>query len=357
MAKEMSLVSGRMTLNVLRVTDLNKSLTFYRDKLGFEVDWEDPALHSLRLRSPDGQSIFLTTDPELDVQAMYAPQATESESFPTDDPVPVPEEVEDDAPILDGQGKTEDNEVERSEAEPVDPLAEEGQPTAESEAFSSKPEYEVREVSKEEGLQFPGEDLEVFQERLEAFGIYDLLLEETPGVEQVLKMRDPDDYLISLREELRMSDEEVLELYRKGPDLLEGAILGLEEEDLDWETAEGLTIRQMILQIVDFDLEMMQRVKWALAENGRSYKIPLFDPDEWGERLHYTQRTIHVEVNLFRMLREHLLNQLYVVADGMGHYLVSDQGEVEVRTMVQVAAETVREQIQIIMEARRHYGK
>ena len=58
-------------------------------------------------------------------------------------------------------------------------------------------------------------------------------------MEQVLKMQDPDGYRVFLHESLRLPDEEVIALYRKGPDLLEGAILGLEEEELDLKTPGG----------------------------------------------------------------------------------------------------------------------
>ncbi|MFD1434168.1 hypothetical protein ACFQ5F_04415 [Kroppenstedtia eburnea] len=330
-------MSDALLLYVLRVIDLDRSLTFYRDMLRFNPVSYDPEQRTARLFTPDGGILFLTTDPDLDVAALLR---QEEAGGPGETPAPM--------------ASAEDEEVpppEREE-EPVDPMV-----SQESEPESSSPFHEILEVDKEEGLHFPGEDLMVAQERLAAFGIPDLLLEETPGVEQVLKMEDPDGYRVCLHESLRLTDEEVIALYHKGPDLLEGAILGLEEEDLDLKTPEGESLRQLILQIVDFDLEMMQRVKWAMAENGRSYTIPLYPPEEWAQALQYDSRSVQVEVQLFRLLREHILHQVEAVPEAMDHHLVSEQGSVEVRTMLQVVAETAREQIQTILNVRHQYGK
>lgn len=338
-------MSDALLLYVLRVIDLDRSLTFYRDMLRFNPVSYDPEQRTARLLTPDGVTLFLTADPELDVAALLR---REGAVKPGETPVPPEEEGETESPVAPPPKR----ELETGGEEPVDLRVTPG-----SEPESSPPFYEIREVDKEGALHFPGEDLLVSQERLAAFGIPDLLLEETPGVEQVLKMQDPDGYRVFLHESLRLPDEEVIALYRKGPDLLEGAILGLEEEELDLKTPGGESLRQLVLQIVDFDLEMMQRVKWAMAENGRSYTIPLYQPDEWAHALRYDSRSVQVEVHLFRLLREHILHQVEAVPEAMDHHLVSEQGSVEVRTMLQVVAETAREQIQTILNTRHHYGK
>ncbi|WP_146172099.1 VOC family protein [Melghirimyces profundicolus] len=347
-------MSETIPLHVLRITDLNRSLTFYRDMLGFEPDWEDPERGTVRLVAPDGDRILLTSDPELDIRTLFAPETPPREPAEPEPAVPEerlePESEEDQAAP---DGGPDGEQAPNPEAEPVGSY----DPFGEEEPKGQVGTYQILEANKEEPLRFPGENLEYFQERLAMYGLPDLLLEENPGVEQVLKIQDPDGYRIALYESLRLDDEEVIALYRKGPDLLEGAILGLENEDLEWETEEGETIRQLILQIVDFDLEMMQRIKWALAESGRKYTIPLYDPEEWAEKLHYASRPVQAELGMFRFVRDHVLSQLETVSGAMDRYLVSEHGNVEVRTMVQVAGESVREQVQTIMETRRRYGK
>lgn len=330
-------VSDAILLYVLRVIDLDRSLIFYRDMLRFNPFSYDPEQGTARLFTPDGGILFLTTDPELDVAALLEQEGDGGSE-------------ETAASLLPAEDIETEGVPSGTEEEPADLMETRGSET------ETSPSYEIREVEQGEGLHFPGEDLLVSQERLAAFGIPDLLLEETPGVEQVLKMHDPDGYEVSLHESLRLTDEEVIDLYNKGPDLLEVAVMGL-EEDLDLTTPEGESLRQLILQIVDFDLEMMQRIKWAMAENGRAYTIPLYDPDEWAESLSYSNRPVHVEVQMFRLLREHILHQLEAVPEAMNHHLVSEQGSVEVRTMLQVVAETSREQIQTILNTRHQYGK
>lgn len=338
-------MSEILLLYVLRVVDLDRALTFYRDMLRFRPICYDPEQGTARLMTPDGGKLLLTSNPDLDVAALFASEETtgkeEEEGFAS-------------GPLKGGWETGTAAPSPEVAVEEIPDLFETPEPTGERKQASPP---EIREVDKEEILHFPGEDLLVCQERLTAFGIQDLLLEEYPGVEQVLKMRDPEGYQVHLHESLRLPDDEVISLYRKGPDLLDGAILGLEEEDLDLKTPEGETLRQLILQIIDFDLEMMQRMKWALAENGRSYTIPLYHPEEWAENLHYATRTVHVEVSLFRLLREHILNQVEVIPEALDHHLVSEQGSVEVRTMMQVTMETIREQIQTILETRSLHGK
>lgn len=341
-------MSDILLLYVLRVNDLDRALTFYRDMLRFRPNSYDPEQQTAQLMTPDGGTLFLTSDPDLDVAALFVPEETgkeEEERFASD-PLKKRLETETAAP----------SDVRGEEIPDLVGVKVFEAPKSSGEREPA-PSPEIREVDKGESLHFPGEDLLVCQERLSGFGIPDLLLEEYPGVEQVLKIQDPEGYQVHLHESLRLPDEEVIALYRKGPDLLDGAILGLEDEDLDLKTSEGETLRQLILQIIDFDLEMMQRVKWALAENGRSYTIPLYHPDEWAENLHYANRTVHVEVSLFRLLREHILNQVEAIPKALDHHLVSEQGSVEVRTMMQVTVETIREQIQTILETRSLHGK
>ncbi|OYD06166.1 DinB family protein [Paludifilum halophilum] len=350
-----------MPLHVIRVADLNTSVTFYRDKLGFSMQWYDSGWRTASFIAPGEIEILLTGDPELDISALF-PESIHPET-PSEDPgmKPLVEEVAPrEAPLqrtdqpLDGDeqewGNTDAEELPKGEPE--------ADATAEEEVADPGFSREIKELTTEEPLRLPGEDLFVYQERLIALGVPDMLLEENPGVEQVLSVTDPDGYKLAFHESLRLSDEEVFDLYRKGPDLLDGAVLGLTDEDLDLSPEEGeWSIRQTVLHIVDFDLEMTERIKWALAEPGRSYNIPLFDPDEWAETFDYARRPVQGELAMFRLLRDHILRLCENVPDAMDRSLVSERGTVEVRTMMQVVGETTRELVQGIMETRGLYGK
>ncbi|MDR6226136.1 hypothetical protein [Desmospora profundinema] len=373
-------MSDSFLISVIRVADFHTSLTFYRDKLGFRVDWMDPDIQTAQLTGTGQELLVLTANPELDVRSLYPAdqvvdgELEESATDPTsgaDSKEPVPaepgsvsetEESAETGPAAEGEKAVDPVNVE-APAEQTDQQGTPGEEwtgdplVEEVEESSPAARWHFREVEPEGTLSFYGENLVLFQEHLSVLAVPDLLLEESPGVEQVLTFKDPDGYRIAFHESLRLSDEELLELYRKGPDLLEGAILGLTEEDLDLPVEEGVTIRQLVLQMVDFDLEMMQRMKWALAESGRSYPIPLYDTEEWAEALAYDRRPTHVELSMYRLLRDHILTMCESVEGALDRHLVSEQGIVEVRTMMQVVAETSREQIQSILDTRHQYDK
>lgn len=339
-------------LHVLRVDNLNASILFYRDKLGFTMGWFDPDQSAAGLMAPGEVELYLTSNPDLDISSLFP----EGEENP--DPVPAKnlDDIED-ALTAFYQEKPEEwhgtDEPKGEEEHPSSPEEEEQSTQPEEQQETPVPSRTVVEQSKEEPLDLPGHDLYNYQERLVGFGVADMLLEVSPGVEQVLTVHDPDGYQLAFHESLQLSDEEVLELYRKGPDLLEGTIMGLTEEDLD-QVPEGeeWTIRQIVLHMVDFDLEMMHRIKWALADPGRSYPIPLFEPAEWAETFNYQNRSIQGELAMFRLLREHILLLCSGLSDALDRSVVSEKGKVEVRTMMQVVGETAQEQVQQILDAR-----
>lgn len=53
---------------VLRVQDLDRSVSFYRDQLGWTLEWAEPARRVAQLRQPLGGGAVVTADPELDVR-------------------------------------------------------------------------------------------------------------------------------------------------------------------------------------------------------------------------------------------------------------------------------------------------
>lgn len=355
-------MSDSFLIRVIRVADLRTSLTFYRDKLGFTVDWMDPDIRTAQLTAPAGEVMVVTADPELDVPGLYpAEQVADNPEGINEEATVAEDQAEEPIPAQDQAVETEEA-VDRPESSDPNwedpPLVEEVENVEEESVPAPEAvRWQFREVEAGGRLSFVGENLIRFQEHLSVMAVPDLLLEESPGVEQILTLKDPDGYEIAFQENLRLADDALLELYRKGPDLLEGALLGLTEEDLDLTVEDEVTIRQLVLQIVDFDLEMMQRIKWALAESGRSYPIPLYEPEIWAEALAYRRRPTHVELSMFRLLREHVLLLCETLEGALDHHLVSEQGTVEVRTMMQVVAEMSREQIQSILDARHRHGK
>ncbi|SFS64622.1 hypothetical protein [Marininema halotolerans] len=362
-------------LKLLRVNNFHTSLLFYRDKIGFTVERCDLERETV-LFTTTGDRLLVTANPELNVEAFInepPPQPFSAPYHEEETPSFDEEAVESKAHVDEAESKEVEamdqplEEVDQQEndleeevyaEDLIGEIAEDDSPESiapEEESFSANT-LRIEEISQGERLMFPGENLLFHQERLTHLGLVDLLLEEYPGVEQLLILKDPDGYEIAFCEDRRLNQEELFSLYEKGVDLLEGAIIGMTEEELDMVTREGTTIRHTILQLVDFDMEMAQRIKWALAESGRSYPLPLYEAEEWAETLDYASRPIHVEVSLLRMLRDHILTLCERIPDSLTKHLVSEHGTVEVRTMMQVAAETSREQIQSILDIRRFHS-
>ena len=65
----------------------------------------------------------------------------------------------------------------------------------------------------------------------------ELIIEE--GFGQTLFITDPDGYILSLWEELFLPDNEILELYRNGIQMLEDSIRDLNDKDFDLVRAKG----------------------------------------------------------------------------------------------------------------------
>ncbi|TMV51641.1 glyoxalase [Paenibacillus mesophilus] len=126
---------------------------------------------------------------------------------------------------------------------------------------------------------------------------------------RTLTLRTPDGYTVVYWQEFEAADEDILALYASGPDRLEAALAGLDEEDLDMAIAPGKwTIRQQVLHVVDLELAAAHKLKYILADAdpGRTYVSSRFEQDAWAVGMNYATRPIATEVALFRLLREHI---------------------------------------------------
>lgn len=126
---------------------------------------------------------------------------------------------------------------------------------------------------------------------------------------RTLTLQTPEGYKISYWQEFETADENILALYASGPDQLETALAGLNEDDLDMAAAPGKwTIRQQVLHVVDLEMAAAHKLKYILAdvEPGRTYVSSRFEQDAWAEGMNYAARPIATEVALFRLLREHI---------------------------------------------------
>jgi catechol 2,3-dioxygenase-like lactoylglutathione lyase family enzyme len=196
-----------------------------------------------------------------------------------------------------------------------------------------------------------GYSIEAFKKKVE----YELVVEQ--GFGQTLMFQDPNGYVISLWEELYLPDEDIIELYKKGPQLLEEAIVGLTEKQYDLVRAPGKwSIREIVLHLIDSDLTTANRLKYALAEPGRVYYANPYAPNEWVSGTHYSKRSIDTEVKLFRYMREHILSLCQQKSAPLDQYVITDNQKVVVRQTMKMVAGHARGHINQILETRKVYG-
>ncbi|MDQ0871697.1 catechol 2,3-dioxygenase-like lactoylglutathione lyase family enzyme [Paenibacillus sp. V4I3] len=131
--------------------------------------------------------------------------------------------------------------------------------------------------------------------------------EETGHIRKVFVPAD-DGYTFVFWEELFASDDEIMKMFADGIVELECAVDGLSDEQLSLTEAPGKwSIREQVLHLIDLELVTIHKVKFALAEPGRTYQGNHFSQDDWSISLHYATRPIAYEVQLFRSLRQHIL--------------------------------------------------
>jgi uncharacterized damage-inducible protein DinB len=103
----------------------------------------------------------------------------------------------------------------------------------------------------------------------------------------------------------------VIARYREGPDLLEKAVAGLTDAELDTPYREGgWTVRQIVHHLADGDDIWKMGIKQALGNDRSEFPMDWYRavpqdtwPDSWG----YAQRPIGKSLALLRAIREHVI--------------------------------------------------
>lgn len=112
----------------------------------------------------------------------------------------------------------------------------------------------------------------------------------------------------------------VLARYMKGPALLERALAGIQDADLDAPPSRGgWTIRQIVHHIVDGDDLWKTGVKVALGNEQAEFSLDWYrtqSQDVWAEKWAYANRSLDVSLALLRAIRSHVEQLLGQVPDG-----------------------------------------
>ncbi len=95
---------------------------------------------------------------------------------------------------------------------------------------------------------------------------------------------------------------ELLERFRRGPELLAALLTGAAGREFDFSPAPGKwSIRQIMAHLVDSEMMGSSRFRQAIAENNPSF--PGWDQDAWAELLDYARRKPSDCMETFRRVR------------------------------------------------------
>ena len=115
------------------------------------------------------------------------------------------------------------------------------------------------------------------------------------------------------------NQKKTIEQYGEGPAILENALEGLSDSQLDFVPSNGgWTIRQIIHHLVDGDDIWKSCIKMALGNQQAEFNLQwyLAQPQtEWAKKWNYEQRPIDISLTLLRAIRSHVQQLLEYAPD------------------------------------------
>ncbi len=157
------------------------------------------------------------------------------------------------------------------------------------------------------------------------------------------------------------NQDKILELFKQGFGILENALAGLSDFELDYAPSNGgWTIRQIIHHIADGDDLWKTCVKIALGNEQAEFTLKWYStlPQVvWAKRWCYEKRSISESLALFKANRDHILQLLEYAPDGWNKSVQfrDSNGEIEVvpvGAVIQIQAEHVDHHVKRILAIR-----
>lgn len=149
---------------------------------------------------------------------------------------------------------------------------------------------------------------------------------------------------------------ELLERFRRGPELLATAVTGAAGTELDFAPAPGKwTIRQIVAHLADAEIVSSDRLRRTIAEENPA--LIAYDQDAWARSLHYEKRKISDSLELFRRLRQenHALLKELPEAAYARTATHSQRGVITLLQLVEMCTEHVESHARQIQALRRQY--
>ncbi len=154
-----------------------------------------------------------------------------------------------------------------------------------------------------------------------------------------------------------MHHQDLIDRYLAGSDLLQRAVAGMSDEQLDAKPIAGKwSTRQVVCHLADFEPIYADRMKRVIAE-----QCPSFfggDPDTFAANLAYDYRSTDAEINLLTAVRRHMtaiLRELKVDDfQRIGNH--SEAGPMTLETLLRNIGDHVPHHIGFIEEKRKALG-
>jgi uncharacterized damage-inducible protein DinB len=132
-----------------------------------------------------------------------------------------------------------------------------------------------------------------------------------------------------------MSDlSELLERFRRGPELVAIAITGAAGSELDFAPSGKWSVRQILAHLSDAEMVAAARCRRIIAENNPT--LMAYDQEAWASNLDYHRRKTSQSLETFRRIRSEnydLLKELPEAAfDRTGNH--SERGQLTLRQLL-----------------------
>jgi hypothetical protein len=157
----------------------------------------------------------------------------------------------------------------------------------------------------------------------------------------------------------------ILARYANGPALLDTALAGLRETDLDLAlNADSWTIRQIVHHIVDGDDLWKTCIKISLGNSEAVFSLQWLSVKpqmEWAESWAYSRRGLETSLALYRANRGHIVDLLEHTADAWEktiRFQPSEKPEmrITIRDVVELHVDHLTEHIESIQAIRKAHG-
>lgn len=150
--------------------------------------------------------------------------------------------------------------------------------------------------------------------------------------------------------------DDLLERFRRGPELVATATTGAAGSQLDYQPAPGKwSVRQIVCHLADMELAAGVRFRKIIAED--SPTLDTSDPDAWAEHLGYASRRFSQALESFRRLRAENYELMKSLPEEAFLRTAAHprKGTVTLADMLRLYAEHAENHARQIMDVRRQY--